>query len=113
MQIQALLKDLETGRLREEALKREMGVKLKDSASSVDAYKGEALKALEEAKYLIFQQLMDAFEQERRVMEGAHKATQGLLQQAARDVQFLTSKNGELSTALNQAIYYEPPIQPR
>lgn len=42
------------------------------------------LKRVEEAKYEMFRQLMDAFEQERKVLEKAHHNTQSLLTQAAK-----------------------------
>lgn len=50
----------------------------------IQIYKADMLKRVEEAKYEMFRQLMDAFEQERKVLEKAHHNTQSLLAQAAK-----------------------------
>eukprot|EP00600_Ochromonadales_sp_CCMP1393_P008823 CAMPEP_0174954044 /NCGR_PEP_ID=MMETSP0004_2-20121128/205_1 /TAXON_ID=420556 /ORGANISM="Ochromonas sp., Strain CCMP1393" /LENGTH=787 /DNA_ID=CAMNT_0016201813 /DNA_START=43 /DNA_END=2407 /DNA_ORIENTATION=- len=112
-EITALQEQLAKAAQREAALQGELDNQKKDSVNSVETYKEDAMKKVEEAKFQMFKQLMDAFEEERKVMEKAHQQTQSLLSQAAKDVLFLTQKNGELQSQLTQAMYYEPPIQHR
>eukprot|EP00388_Colpodella_angusta_P027610 GDKK01009960.1.p1 GENE.GDKK01009960.1~~GDKK01009960.1.p1 ORF type:complete len:109 (+),score=19.84 GDKK01009960.1:165-491(+) len=94
----------------EKELRAEIEGLSQQGQSSVEMYKAEMLKKVDEAKYEMFQHLMDAFEQERKILEKAHNNTQSLLSQAAKDVLYLTQKNQELTQQLNQAIYYEPPL---
>lgn len=56
----------------------------KEGQRTVEVYKSDMLRHVEEAKYEMFRQLMDVFEKERAVMEKAHNQTQSLLAQAAK-----------------------------
>lgn len=60
----------------------------------------------------MFKAMMNAFEDERKVMEKAYKDIQHLLSLATRDVIYLSQQNEHLSLQLNRVIHYEPPIQP-
>lgn len=66
----------------------------------------------ETEKYNMFKTMMNAFEDERKVMEKAYKDLQHLLSQATRDVIYLSQQNDYLNTQLTRVILYEPPIQP-
>ena len=86
--LQEQINALETENSRLTASEKEMRAELehvgKDGQNTIEAYKEEMLKKVEEAKYEMFRHLMDAFEQERKVLEKAHNHTQGLLSQAAK-----------------------------
>lgn len=83
----------------------------KTHKEELERRKLEVKKAVEEAEFGMFKKLMDQFVEERKLMEKQHAHTQTLLSQAAKDVLYLTQKNQELNSALNQAIYYEPSLQ--
>lgn len=91
-------------------------------------------KQIEDSKFELFTNLMNTFQEERKVLESRHHHTQRLLAQATKvsprpnssffsfllirlllvspqDLMHLAQRNQELETALNQAIYYEPTIQ--
>jgi chromosome segregation ATPase len=74
----------------EEELQREVQAReqlettSKEGQKTVEAYKGDMLRHVEEAKYEMFRQLMDVFEKERAVLEKAHSRTQELLTLAAK-----------------------------
>jgi cell division ATPase FtsA len=74
----------------EEELQREVQAReqlettSKEGQKTVEAYKGDMLRHVEEAKYEMFRQLMDVFEKERAVLEKAHARTQELLTLAAK-----------------------------
>jgi hypothetical protein len=150
---------------REVQAREQLETTSKEGQKTVEAYKGDMLRHVEEAKYEMFRQLMDVFEKERAVLEKAHARTQELLTLAAKvgyivlrcgcvfdvhsrgvgldaflvafvcgtlvlppnhcdscanslpvncsqDVMYLTQKNQELTSALSQAIHYEPSINP-
>ena len=67
---------------------------------------------VEAEKYLMFKTMMNAFEDERKVMEKSYRDLQSLLSQATRDVIYLSQQNEQLSAQLTRVIHYEPPIQP-
>lgn len=56
----------------------------REGQKTVEAYKGDMLRHVEEAKYEMFRQLMDVFEKERAVLEREHARTQELLALAAK-----------------------------
>lgn len=69
------------------------------------------LAAIEAEKFKMFKTVMDTVMEERKAFEQKLQHQQGLLNQAAKDVMYLSQQNQELQTALNQAILYEPPIR--
>lgn len=66
---------------------------------------------IEDAKFQVFTQLMDASNKERQDLINNQIHTQKLLNQAIEDIEYLSKKNIELTLALDKAMYYEPLIR--
>ncbi len=94
-----------------EVTQEEVAATKRQAQDNLDHSAEGVAKIVEDAKFDMFKKLMDNFVEERKTLEKKHAQTQSLLAQAAKDVLFLTQRNAELTTALNQAIYYEPTIK--
>lgn len=81
------------------------------SAAEVIRLQEQAQQEQERVRFDMFKSLMDGFLEERTKADHDKKQLQLLLAQATKDISYLTSKNQELQTTINQIVYAEPPIR--
>mmetsp|Transcript_20554 Transcript_20554/g.28323 ORF Transcript_20554/g.28323 Transcript_20554/m.28323 type:complete len:818 (-) Transcript_20554:135-2588(-) len=81
------------------------------SAAEVVRLQEQAQQEQERVRFEMFKSLMDGFLEERTKADHDKKQLQLLLAQATKDIAYLTSKNQELQTTINQIVYAEPPIR--
>jgi chromosome segregation ATPase len=74
--------------------------------SEIDELHGK-LALFEDTKYNMFESLMNQFQEDRRNLVGRHKATQGLLATAMKDVLHLAEENTRLKELLQDSITFE------
>lgn len=81
-------------------------------AEETEAKLSTQLRSFEDQKYVLFKSLMDNFSEERLLLEAKNKDFQKLLNQATKDIIFLSQQNDDLHRRMTDMAAWEPEIIP-